>query len=364
MNEIKPLKILHVISDMRRGGRERQLATLVDNSNSVLENHILAFHNVSNNYLNEYSFSNFNYTGKLKIKRFLDITSYVRKCKINLIHTWGNSETLYSFPAAKFCGIPLLNGSIRHGIRRNNFSHRFRSIVLQFSKYILANSYAGFEANKIKINNKRHFVIYNGIEEKFFTDFNIVERNDFNKTYNLTVESIVFISIANFIPYKDYFTILNVLAGLKKKGLSFHYIMIGTGPLLKQINDFVEKIGLKKNISVYSNNPDIPSLLSISDIMIHSSLGEGCANAILEGSASGLMVVASDTGGTKEIIYDKDLLFSYKDEQDLDQKIELALLKYKTDKNLRQKISEETKKRFSVNSFIKNYYDCVNTIIN
>jgi glycosyltransferase involved in cell wall biosynthesis len=84
----------------------------------------------------------------------------------------------------------------------------------------------------------------------------------------------------------------------------------------------------------------------------------------LEGSASGLMVVASDTGGTKEIIYDKDLLFSYKDEQDLDQKIELALLKYKTDKNLRQKISEETKKRFSVNSFIKNYYDCVNTIIN
>lgn len=364
MNETTPIRILHIISDMRRGGRERQLATLVSNSSSLLENHLLAFHEVPNNYLDEYDFKNFSYTSKKKIKRFTDIINYVKKNGISLIHTWGNSETLYSVPASIVCKTPLLNGSIRHGIRRKNFSHRFRSVVLRFSKYILANSYAGFEANKIKINNNRHFVIYNGIEEKFFVSFNKVKRKDFNQKHNLDENAVIFISIANFIPYKDYFTVIKALAKLKAEKLSFHYFMIGKGPLLAEIKEHINKLGLSDNITIFNDNPDIPSLLSVCDIMIHSSLGEGSANAILEGSAAGLIVTASDTGGTKEIIFDKNLLFRYKDEDDLKNKIELAVKKFKTDMNIRQKISEETKKRFSVDSFIINYYNCVKTIIN
>jgi glycosyltransferase involved in cell wall biosynthesis len=364
MNETKPIRILHIISDMRRGGRERQLATLAANSNSLLENHILAFHNVPNNYLDEYNFRNFSYTNKKKLKRFDDIINYVKKNRIDLIHTWGNSETLYSLPASKICKAPLLNGSIRHGIRRNNFSHRFRSVVLQMSKYVLANSYAGLEANKIKLNTKRHFVIYNGIEEKFFVSFNKEKRKEFNQKHNLDEDAIIFISIANFIPYKDYFTVLNALAKLKAGKSAFHYFMIGKGPLLEQTKDHIAKLELTDNITIFKDNPDIPFLLSVSDIMIHSSLGEGCANAILEGSAAGLVVTASDTGGTKEIIFDKDLLFRYKDENDLKNKIDLAVKKYKSDMNIRQKISEETKKRFSVDSFVNNYYNCVKTIIN
>ena len=67
----------------------------------------------------------------------------------------------------------------------------------------------------------------------------------------------------------------------------------------REIKNKIKELKLEQNISIYNNNPNIPELLSIADIMIHSSLGEGCSNAILEAKAAGLNVVASNTGGTK-----------------------------------------------------------------
>ncbi len=59
--------------------------------------------------------------------------------------------------------------------------------------------------------------------------------------------------------------------------------------------------------------------------MIHSSLGEGCSNAILEANAAGLIFVASNTGGTHEFINEWDFLFEYKNSQDLNKKLNEAI---------------------------------------
>ncbi len=357
-----PVKVLHVISDLRRGGRERQLAILASNSNRYFENNILAFYEKPNGFQEEYKL-NIIYSKSGRLKRFLDIRKQIKENKIDIIHAWGNSETLYSLLAAKLTDIPLINGSIRHGIRKNNFSQRFRSFVLKLSKYIIANSQAGLSANGIKKNEQRHFVIYNGIEEKFFTCFNKEKRENFNSEHNLSSDSIVFISIANLVPYKDYKTVINSLSVLKNE-LSFHYNIIGKGPLLNEIKNLIKKYQLEDKITIHSEKPDISGLLSISDIMIHSSLGEGCSNAILEASASGLIVVASNTGGTKEIVNKWNLLFEYKNGNDLMQKIKTAVKMKNSDSAIREKIQSETKKRFSVESFIRNYNEVVSKIIN
>ncbi len=57
------INILHIISDLRRGGRERQLSILANYSNPNYENHILAFHKTETSYLDEYNL-NGNILGK------------------------------------------------------------------------------------------------------------------------------------------------------------------------------------------------------------------------------------------------------------------------------------------------------------
>jgi glycosyltransferase involved in cell wall biosynthesis len=48
----------------------------------------------------------------------------------------------------------------------------------------------------------------------------------------------------------------------------------------------------------------VRDVLSQSDILVNPSYGEGLPTAVLEAGAMGLAVVATDVGGTKEIIDD------------------------------------------------------------
>jgi glycosyltransferase involved in cell wall biosynthesis len=349
------MRVLHVMSDIRRGGRERQLFVLIHYSPPEMEHHIAVFHNMGNDYLNEYNIPKIKFLKNNKLLRFYDLYKYVKENKIDLIHSWGNSETIYSIPARLFLKKTLLNGSVLHGVRKQKLSHYFRSFILRRSKYILANSFAGLYTNKIKVNNERHFVIHNGVEDKFFVRKNFEKRKQFNSEKNLTDDAIIFISIANFHPYKEYFTPLEVIASLVKEGVHLHYIIVGWGPLEKAINDYIVHLNLGDKVTIYSNRPYIPDILSISDIMLHSSEGEGCSNAILEAKAAGCIVVASETGGTPEIVGSKDFLFEYKNREDLTAKIKAAVKSFNTDPDIRSKIQEETRSRHSVMKYYNQY---------
>ncbi len=360
----EPIKLLHIISDFRRGGRERQLAVLVNFSNAKIKHVIATLNDVSDSYIDEYGLEQPKKLGVGKIERIRNLVKLIKENKIDLIHSWGNSEMLYSIPASLLLGVPILNGSIRHGIRKNNFGQLFRSFVLQHSKFVLGNSIAGFAANKIKINNKRHFVLYNGIEDKFFITADTTKKKEFLQKKNLGSDAIIFISIANFMPYKDYFTIIKSLnIFLKNESKNFHYIIIGKGKMEDEIKAYIKDMNLEGLVSIYNKNPNIPELLSISDIMIHSSLGEGCSNAILEAKAAGLRVIASNTGGTKEILNSEDLLFEYKNTDDLVNKIKVTVKSLKENANNKTEIQKRIKERFSVNNMQQKYYEIIKSIL-
>ena len=361
---MKNIKILHIISSLGRGGRERQLSVLTHYEIRNIEQFIISFYDIKNSYADEYNLPNLIFLPKNKLKRSIMIYQFSKKNKIDLIYAWGNGEVLYAIPIAWLLKIKVINGSIRHGIRLKSFSHQFRSLILKSSKYIVGNSFAGFKANRIKFNKNRNFVLYNGIEDKFFIDANEDKRIDFLKSKKITDLVVIFISIANFIPFKDYFTTLQSLYNLKKEGIDFHYIVIGKGRMESEIKAKIHEFNLDENVSIFNISPDIPELLSISDIMIHSSLGEGCSNAILEAKAAGLKIVASDTGGTNEILGNEDYLFEYKNSVDLENKLKEAIASFNNNSISRKEIQTKTKTLFSVGKMQENFNHIIRIIHN
>jgi glycosyltransferase involved in cell wall biosynthesis len=223
---------------------------------------------------------------------------------------------------------------------------------------MVANSYAGLKAN----NLKRGFILYNGIDEKFLgplTD-RAAKRHEL---VNISNEKLVFISVANFVPYKDYLTVLIALKKLKSDRVDFHYLILGDGPLRKTIEDYIIDFGLEKNVTIIGVVEDVHEYLKISDIFIHSSKGEGCSNAILEAMAAGLPIVVTDTGGTPEIIESTyGELFQYKDIENLYSKLEKVLF----DRDYR-KMGENAKiaarKKYSVSTMVDNFYDIIEDIL-
>ena len=83
---------------------------------------------------------------------------------------------------------------------------------------------------------------------------------------------------------------------------------------LGQIEDKINELKLGRKVLLVGKVKDVVNYLRISDVLIHSSKGEGISNAILEAMFCGLPVLATNVGGTPELVYKKSFrLFEYKD---------------------------------------------------
>jgi len=364
-NKMDRFKILHVISSLARGGRERQLSTIYKyTKKDIYPTKIIYFNIFKDNYINEFKMEQdlIHIKSNSFIKRLIEIQKTINSFKPDIVYTWGNLESLFILILSKFNKFKFINGSIRHGIRLKKKSHFYRMIILHLSPNIVANSKAGLKANNIK----HGYVLYNGIDERFDLECDETEKKRKQKSIlGRIFDFPVICSVANLVPYKDYYTVLNVLKVIKEKGFQFFYIIIGDGPLKKDIETKIKKYQLENNVIIVGGISNVEDYLSISDIFIHSSKGEGCSNAILEAMYMRLPIIATNTGGTSEIVDKKNsLLFEYGDLNMLNKHLTNLL----TDKKLINKMSKASyrivKEKFTIDKMIGNYESYINHLLN
>jgi glycosyltransferase involved in cell wall biosynthesis len=82
----------------------------------------------------------------------------------------------------------------------------------------------------------------------------------------------------------------------------FHVEIAGGGPLLSPLRDSVKRLGLQDLISLPGPIEDMPAWYCTLDAVVVPSDYEACSNVILEAMASGLPVVATDVGYTRELL--------------------------------------------------------------
>lgn len=264
---------------------------------------------------------------KNSFKRLIEFHAVIRDVKPDVVFTRGTLDSLFALLVSPFSKFIFINGSIRHGVRLFKFDHYLRSIIAWFSPYVVANTISGLRANNLK-QSKRNFVLPNGIENKFEGRLKgqaLLEAR--NKLFNnLNPETIIFISTANLIAYKDYFTVLECLAEIKSL-YDFRYIIIGYGPTKPEIEQKIASLGLQNKVKLLGKVEQVENYLKIGDYFIHSSKFEGLSNSILEAMFTGLPIIATNVGGTPELVYEKSFrLFNYKDKAAL--KSILSNIKY------------------------------------
>jgi glycosyltransferase involved in cell wall biosynthesis len=81
-------------------------------------------------------------------------------------------------------------------------------------------------------------------------------------------------------------------------------VLIGDGPDRPMLEALVRASNLESSVVFAGFRTDVDRLLPGADILAQSSHTEGLPNVVLEASAAGIPVVATDVGGTSEIIED------------------------------------------------------------
>ncbi len=88
------------------------------------------------------------------------------------------------------------------------------------------------------------------------------------------------------------------------KDLSAQVFFIGDGADRNFLENKAERLGLSKNVFFMGTRHDITEQLNNADLLVLPSLGEGLPLVPIEALACGLPVIATDVGGTGEIILD------------------------------------------------------------
>ena len=169
--------------------------------------------------------------------------------------------------------------------------------------------------NRGAFNQNNVITVYNGIDIDKFSKLS---------GYKQDRETIRFISIGRFNEQKDYPNLLNAITKISsKKNLSFD--IVGDGELRPLIEDLIQSLDIADKVKLLGRRSDIPDLLDNSRFLILSSKHEGLPTVVIEAMASGCFVIATDCGGTAEIMGDTGILVPPQDSQALAQAMQQAL---------------------------------------
>lgn len=104
---------------------------------------------------------------------------------------------------------------------------------------------------------------------------------------------------------KDYGTMLRAAAALRGTAPPFSVLVAGDGPELDRLLAEREALGLSPtDVRFLGARTDVPELMAAADGYLMTSVSEALPLVLLEASAAGLPMVATDVGGTSEIVRD------------------------------------------------------------
>jgi glycosyltransferase involved in cell wall biosynthesis len=108
------------------------------------------------------------------------------------------------------------------------------------------------------------------------------------------------LAVGRFVPAKNYALMLQSFASLENPGTKL--IIAGDGPLRPQLESLARQLGISNRVDFLGARNDVTELLNAADAYVMSSDWEGMPMVLLEASASGLPIVATNVGGNAEVV--------------------------------------------------------------
>lgn len=116
----------------------------------------------------------------------------------------------------------------------------------------------------------------------------------------------VLVHVASFVPEKNHIGLLRIFKSIcKDNDRNVKLILVGTGPLVKEVESLIIKWGLKSYVKLMGVRKDVLSIMLKGHVFLLPSLIEGLPGVILEAMFSKLPVVAYNVGGISEVINNK-----------------------------------------------------------
>ena len=341
--------ILHLMNFVGSGGAERYIISLVKGlKDKDFKFYLGVSQRTNNGFERELQELGVDIV-LLPMKKVYDMKAAIMICKfckendIDIVHTHFLRENCVAV-LSKFFGNEVkiintchMNWENTFGVQiLNRFITRFNYRIIAVSqsvKNILEKE--GIKENKIQ-------VIYNGVDCDYFGS-NIDSTID--SEFGIDKDVFKVLTIARFNHEKGHFYLLDVIEKLSHKIdlENTRFLLVGDGELKENVEKYAVYKGVDKYIIFTGVRNDIKNILNGVDLYISPSKNEALGISILEAMACGIPVIATNVGGTSEILgKDNEFLVDYGDKD----KAVCDILKiYNNESNIKEKISSSGRRR-------------------
>lgn len=292
------MKIGLYIPQLSRGGAERVLSNLAQFWSSNQLNEVIFITTVRSS--NEYSLPcnvkryviNEITSAKLRgLSRILVLRKICKNEQLDVLVSFLSGANIFSFWATLGLHTKLVLSV------RNSPEKEYRTFFAKLHAKFLFRFVDGcvFQTNDAKSFfpkqlQEKSEIIYNPVSESFFC-------------LDCCPQKGLVVAVGRLVPQKNHKLLIDAF-GLVVKKCSYAQLDIwGTGPLFKELSDYIDHMGLKKSVFLCGETDDVQSVLQKAELFVLSSNFEGMPNALMEAMAVGVASISTDCpcGGPKEL---------------------------------------------------------------
>lgn len=245
------------------------------------------------------------------LKALLVFAKSLRRDRITILHTHGFYPNVFGMLAGVLAGVPVRIASKRESVALRPAPHRrLERLAFSLATRLLANCDAVREELIASgIAPDRVVVVPNAIDPSRIQELGAPDTTTPQTTQARAlapgIDEFRLVMVANFHhAAKDHTTLLRALQHVVRACPAARLTLVGRGPRRQEVAALVHELGLDRHVNLADHQRDVPAVLAQADMGVLSSRHEGLPNVILEYMAAGLPVVATDAGGTREVVLD------------------------------------------------------------
>lgn len=294
------LRVLFATGSLSMGGAERQLALLVKYLPPEWERLVWSLHEGPFADVIRHSGTPVlvdSRNSRYDIAPALGLCSAIRHWRPNVVHSWGSWMcALSAAPICRALGIPLVDSSIRNGMRYPRRQNR-EAAAHRLADCVIANSRVGLDAWAVSPSKGR--VLRNAFD---FGRLAAISNSRPPARGRITVAM-----TGRMVPHKDFGSFFAAARTLSRAAPDlWRFVAIGDGPNRTWLEDSARDLIAAGVLTFARPGLEVLPIVAQADVGVLMSnplvAAEGCSNSIMEYMSVGLPVVCDDNGGNRELV--------------------------------------------------------------
>ena len=294
--------------------------------------------------------------GRYDPERLLKLARLLRENRIELIHSHLETASIYSYLALALAGRPkFIPAVLSMPSDQVPVREWLLARALEAGDAIHVNSHAaiGAYSKRYRVSESKFRILHNGafplpaITEK--------TRQAAREKFGIPQSALVVGTMSKDAPDKNLPAFFRLVGALRAGHEKLVAIAAGLGLDQSCAGNVTETGTVGKDIILLGPRKDVEEIFSAMDVFVLTSLREGLPNVVMEAMASGLPVVAFDTGGVSELIEHQvsGVVLASGDEQGLLQEVDSLLEDPERRCQMGQAARDRMFTRFSVEKMIE-----------